>query len=156
MKKLTELREKALNAQIELALEMQSHGLNLICCCNCGNILIQRITPIADNIDEEEVICDSCLTTVLPNDCCDYLYENMSISDDFSDILNNEELLNSIDKLAEFPNETEIKQQQFNNGVKMIYIIYIKGLEFEYDSERDRNKDFNVLINIFEDKFKFV
>ena len=68
--------------QIELQEEMQSKGLNLVTCGNCGSVNIHRTGPIFDDeANEFEIECCGCLETMDVSDCPDYFYQGMSEAD---------------------------------------------------------------------------
>lgn len=59
---------RAIDYQIQLQEEMQTKGLNLVCCNNCNTILIHTHK-------DEEVICPSCFKEQHVNSCQDLYYE---------------------------------------------------------------------------------
>ena len=86
------LKLKALEEQIDLQQEMQSHNLNLVECCTCGTTFIHRSLDISC-LDEESgvVICWGCANEVSPEDCTDFFYDGMS---EWTDLANKNDCLN--------------------------------------------------------------
>jgi hypothetical protein len=84
------LKLKALEEQIDLQQEMQSHNLNLVECCNCGTTFIHRTLNISC-LDEnyERVICWGCGTEVDAGDCTDFFYDGMP---EWTDLVNEKEV----------------------------------------------------------------
>lgn len=56
--------------QVELQLEMQSKGLNIVSCGNCGTILIHKV-------GKENIVCHDCGEHMSLSDCPDVYYEGM-------------------------------------------------------------------------------
>jgi hypothetical protein len=86
------LKLKALEEQIDLQQEMQSHNLNLVECCTCGTTFIHRSLDISCLDEEDEgVICWGCGSEVTPNDCTDFFYDLMP---EWTDLANENDCLN--------------------------------------------------------------
>lgn len=62
--------------QIELQREIQSHGINIVTCCNCGSTLIYKQA-------EQKVDC-FCGKHINTNDCEDLWYEGIENSLEFN------------------------------------------------------------------------
>lgn len=154
MCRILEAKEKALNVQIDLVEQMQSAGFNLIRCNNCSNILICKSVSLVDDEKETDVICDCCLHINTPNDCCDYLYEGMPM-DEETDLFENDELKDDLDEFEKLSNETIVTTSMTYRNNKMVFFLLISDFRYEYKTERQRNKDFFFLKQLFSDKFKF-
>ena len=59
--------------QVELQLEMQSKGFNIVSCGNCGTTLIHKV-------GKESIVCYDCGEHMALSDCPDVFYEGMPYS----------------------------------------------------------------------------
>ena len=64
------MSKKLKTEQVKLQLEMQSKGLNIVSCGNCGTILIHRMGA-------EHIVCHDCGEHMALSDCPDLYYEGM-------------------------------------------------------------------------------
>ena len=85
MKSVEEKRNLIIN-QIKLQNKIQSLGINLVNCGNCGSIFFHECN------EEENVVCPFCYTEMAKSDCPDYFYEGLELSGEF-DFNNQVEML---------------------------------------------------------------
>jgi len=64
------MSKKLKTEQVKLQLEVQSNGINIVCCANCDTILLHRI-------NDKHIVCHDCGEHMALNDCCDLYYEDM-------------------------------------------------------------------------------
>lgn len=64
------MSKKLKTEQVKLQLEMQSKGLNIVSCGNCGTTLIHRMGA-------EHIVCHDCGEHMSLSDCPDLYYEGM-------------------------------------------------------------------------------
>ena len=85
MKSVQEKRNLIIN-QIKLQNEIQSLGINLVNCGNCGSIFFHECN------EEENVECPFCYIDMAKSDCPDYFYNGLELSGEF-DFNNQVEML---------------------------------------------------------------
>lgn len=64
--------KEAYKANLKLQHEIQSHGINIVCCSHCGAVNLHKTTFIHE--EEKPFVCCECDHLAYPNDCTDLFY----------------------------------------------------------------------------------
>ena len=75
--KSVEEKRNLIVKQIEFQNKIQSLGINLVNCGNCGSIFFHECD------DNDTVKCPFCYTKMAKSDCPDYFYEGLELSGEF-------------------------------------------------------------------------